>query len=60
MVTKEDIFKRRTEIIAMAKRHGASDVRIFGSVARGDAGETSDLDLVVKFEPHRTFSITPD
>jgi uncharacterized protein len=54
MLTKEEIFQRREAIIAMAKRHGASDIRIFGSVARGDAAQTSDLDLIVKFEPRRT------
>lgn len=54
MITKDDILKRREEIIAVAKQHGASDVRIFGSVARGDATEASDLDLIVRFEPGRT------
>ena len=34
MLSKEQILKRRDEIIALAKRHGASELRIFGSVAR--------------------------
>ena len=54
MLTKDDIFKRREEIMAVARRYGTSDIRIFGSVARGDATETSDLDLVVRLEPGRT------
>ena len=54
MITKEQILKHREEIIALARRYGASDVRIFGSVARGDTIETSDLDLVVRFEPGRS------
>lgn len=54
MITKDDILRRREEIIALAKRYGASDVRIFGSVARGDTTEGSDLDLVVRFEPGRS------
>jgi uncharacterized protein len=54
MISRADILKRRAEIIALAARHGASHVRIFGSVARGDAGETSDLDLLVRFEPDRS------
>ncbi len=54
MITKEDIFKRRGEIIAVAQKYGASDIRIFGSVARGDATEESDLDLVVQFESGRS------
>lgn len=54
MVTKDDILRRREEIIAVAKRHGASDIRIFGSVARGDATEFSDIDFVACFEPGRS------
>jgi hypothetical protein len=54
MITKDDIFKRREEIVAVARRYGASDIRIFGSVARGDATEASDVDLIVRFDPGRT------
>ncbi len=54
MLTKDDILKRRDEIIAVARRYGASDIRIFGSVARGDATDASDVDLVVRFEPGRS------
>jgi predicted nucleotidyltransferase len=54
MITKEDIHRRRDEITRVAKSHGAHDVRIFGSVARGDADESSDLDLIVRFEPGRS------
>lgn len=34
--------------------HGARDVRVFDSVARGEADERSDIDLVVEFEPERS------
>jgi len=54
MITKADILKRREEIIAVAQRNGASNVRIFGSVARGDTTAQSDLDLIVRFEPNRS------
>jgi len=54
MITKADILKRRDEIIAAGKRHGASNFRLFGSVARGDAVEDSDVDLIVHFEPERS------
>jgi predicted nucleotidyltransferase len=53
MITKADITARRDEILAIARRNGASNVRIFGSVARGEAAETSDLDLLVRFDPDR-------
>ena len=52
--TRADIFRQREEIIAIARRYRASDVRLLGSVARGDADETSDLDLLVRFEPGRS------
>jgi predicted nucleotidyltransferase len=54
MLTKDDILRRRAEIIAIARRHGASHIRIFGSVARGDTNATSDVDLIVRFEPDRS------
>jgi len=38
----------------MASRHGARNVRIFGSVARGDDDERSDLDFLVEMEPGRS------
>jgi uncharacterized protein len=37
-------------ILEIAARRGASDVRVFGSIARGDATETSDIDFLVRFE----------
>jgi len=54
MLTKDDILNRREEILAIARQYGASDVRIFGSVARGDATEESDIDFVARFEPGRS------
>jgi predicted nucleotidyltransferase len=54
MLTRDDILKRRDEIIAIAQRHGASNVRIFGSVARGESSEHSDLDVLVRLEPGRS------
>jgi len=46
--------KRREEILEIAARHGARNVRIFGSVARDEADSKSDLDLLVEFLPGST------
>jgi predicted nucleotidyltransferase len=54
MLTKDDIRRRRAEIIEVANRYGAFDIRLFGSIARGDATEDSDLDFIVRFEPGRS------
>lgn len=45
---------RRDEILRIAERRGAHRVRVFGSVARGDATEGSDLDLLVDWDPGRS------
>lgn len=44
---------RRQEILGCAAEHGARNVRVFGSTARGEAGATSDVDLLVEMEPGR-------
>jgi predicted nucleotidyltransferase len=54
MLTKEEILRRRDEIIAVADRYGAYDIRLFGSMARGDNIDSSDLDLIVRFQPGRS------
>lgn len=46
--------ERREEILRLAARHGAHNLRVFGSVARGEANESSDLDLLVAWEPGRS------
>jgi hypothetical protein len=45
---------RREEILRLAERRGAHKLRVFGSVARGEAKEGSDLDLLVEWEPNRS------
>lgn len=42
----------RDEILELAARRGISNIRIFGSVARGDATPVSDIDLLVDFDPN--------
>ena len=45
---------QRTEILRIAARHGARNVRLFGSVARGDDDEKSDIDLLVEIDAERS------
>ncbi len=51
MTVSEVVKARRDEILRIAERHGARNIRVFGSVARGDAGLGSDLDLLVDVAP---------
>ncbi len=46
--------RQRRRLLAAARRHGARDVRVFGSLARGEGGSASDVDLLVELEPGRT------
>jgi uncharacterized protein len=51
-VTTLDVVRaRRAEILAAARRRRASRVRVFGSVARGEARPDSDVDFLVDFQP---------
>jgi predicted nucleotidyltransferase len=54
MLINEQINEKREEILRIAASHGAKNVRIFGSVARGDADESSDIDFLVEMEPNRS------
>lgn len=49
MITLQTLRTRRSELLALAERHKAENVRVFGSVARGEATERSDVDLLVHF-----------
>ena len=54
MGIKELLKEKRDEILRIASKHGARNVRVFGSVARGEADEGSDVDLLVELEPGRS------
>lgn len=47
----EILGAKRAEILRIAAQHKAFDVRVFGSVARGEATPTSDVDFLVRFRP---------
>lgn len=54
MGTFDTLHNKRKEIFDAASRHGARNVRVFGSVARGSDTVESDIDLLVDFEPERS------
>ena len=54
-LTLEELRQRhRNGILALAAAHGARNVRVFGSIARGEQQQGSDVDLLVDFEPGRS------
>ncbi len=46
------VTTKREQILRLARRHGVTSVPVFGSMARGDAGAHSDVDLLVEVGPH--------
>lgn len=54
MDTYELLKAKREEILAIAAKHGARNIRIFGSVVRKEAGPTSDVDFLVEMEKGRS------
>jgi len=50
----EIIVSRKEQILALAVKYGASEVRVFGSVARGTADENSDVDFLVNIASGRS------
>jgi len=52
-ITVAEVRAHRNEIVEVGIRHGVTDIRVFGSVARGEADERSDLDLLVGVCPGR-------
>jgi predicted nucleotidyltransferase len=54
MKTEQLIKQKREEILRIAARYGGRNVRVFGSVARGEADELSDIDFLVDMETGRS------
>lgn len=54
MLIEDLLNKKREDILKIAAKHGARNVRIFGSVARGEADSKSDVDILVEFIPGST------
>lgn len=52
--TQQLLKKHRKEILELASKHGVTKIRVFGSVARGDAHPDSDIDFLVNLEAGRS------
>ena len=50
MLLKQLLEEKRQEILRLAKKHGAFNVKIFGSVARGEETEDSDIDFLIDYD----------
>jgi uncharacterized protein len=59
MTLAKQVQEKRAEILAVAAKYGAYHVRIFGSVARGEADSTSDVDFLVEMEANRLGVLLP-
>ena len=55
MTLQELVKSKRGDILRLAAQHGAREVRIFGSLARGESGPDSDLDLLVRMDAGRSY-----
>lgn len=54
MNVRKALSNKREEILRITAAHGARNLRVFGSVSRGEATEKSDIDLLINLEPGRT------
>ena len=55
MALLDDIRAKKPQLLEVAARYGVSDIRLFGSVARGEEGPDSDVDFLVHLAPGRDY-----
>jgi len=53
-MSQAELKRQRDAILVIARKYGASRLRVFGSMARGDESPGSDIDLLVELQPGRT------
>jgi len=54
MGAEETIKAKREQILAIARKHGVRNIKVFGSVSRGQAHADSDVDFLIEAGPERT------
>lgn len=55
MSMKDELYRQRDAVLAIAARHGASNLRLFGSTVRGEERPDSDIDLLIDLAENRGF-----
>ncbi len=50
MTLLETLHNKREELLTIGQKYGVSNIRVFGSVARGEEREDSDIDLLISFD----------
>lgn len=55
MALLDELIAHREEIYAIAAKHGVADIRVFGSVARREEREDSDIDFLVRMEEGKSY-----
>ncbi len=56
MISLDELLRaKRNGILRLAEKYGARNVRVFGSVVRGESGPDSDVDFLVDMDPGRSF-----
>jgi predicted nucleotidyltransferase len=55
MLMRDELHRQRDVLVAIAARHGVSNLRLFGSVIRGEERPDSDIDLLVDMAEARGF-----
>jgi len=56
MTLLETLQDKREQVLAIANKHGAFNVRVFGSVVRGEDTPESDIDFLIDYDPEK---VTP-
>jgi len=56
---KHVLSEKKQDILAIAEKHGASNIRVFGSVVRGEATQESDIDFLIDYDITKTTSWFP-
>jgi uncharacterized protein len=55
MTAEQVLTQHRSDILRLASEHGARNIRVFGSIARGESSESSDIDLLIDLDQGKSY-----